>query len=182
MAENSTWALVAVFAPLSLVAVGGGGSIMADIQRQSVEVHHWLTSREFIDYFAISRAAPGPGSLLVTIIGWKVYGWLGALVATLALILPSSLLAYFVSRVWNRYRGRKWHTALERGLAPIGTGLIVAAVLTLLKIADAGIMTWVVAGGSAVILGLRPKLHPLLVLLVGGLVFLVPQIWPQLWA
>ncbi len=58
--------LLAVFAPLSLLTIGGGQSVVADIQRQVVDVHHWMTAREFVDLFAISRMTPGPGSLLAT--------------------------------------------------------------------------------------------------------------------
>ena len=53
--------LLAVFAPLSLLTIGGGQSVVADIQRQVVDVHHWMTAREFVDLFAISRMTPGPG-------------------------------------------------------------------------------------------------------------------------
>ena len=120
MRNGPTWALVAVFVPFSLTSIGGGPSVFAGIQHQAVDVHHWASAREFVDLFAISRAAPGPGSMLVTLIGWKVAGWWGALVATLALFVPSSLLCYGVARVWNRHRGKRWHTALEQGLAPVG--------------------------------------------------------------
>ena len=41
------WALVAVFVPLSFVTIGGGNSILAGVQHQSVNVHHWVTSSEF---------------------------------------------------------------------------------------------------------------------------------------
>jgi chromate transporter len=40
--------LLAVFAPLSLLTIGGGQSVVADIQRQVVDVHHWMTAREFV--------------------------------------------------------------------------------------------------------------------------------------
>ena len=91
MRENALWSLIVVFVPFSLVSIGGGPSIFAGIQHQSVEVYHWVTAREFVDLFAIARAAPGPGSMLVTLLGWKVAGWTGAIVATLALFVPSSL-------------------------------------------------------------------------------------------
>lgn len=175
--DSASWILLVVFAPLSLVAVGGGASVLPDIQRQAVDIHHWLSARDFVDYFAISRAAPGPGSMLVTLIGWRVDGWLGALAATLALMVPSSILAYGVSKVWNRYRGRDWHTALERGLAPIGTGLILSAALTVFQISHGGPITWIVGIGSAVILGLVPRMPPLLLLAVGGAIFALPRIW-----
>ena len=87
-------ALVLVFGPLSLFSIGGGASLLAEIEHQAVAVHHWTTQREFADLFAISRAAPGPGTMLSALIGWKVAGWAGALTATVALYLPSSLLVY----------------------------------------------------------------------------------------
>src|SRR5207245_6373678 len=116
-------ALTLVFAPLSLLSIGGGASLLAEIEHQSVSVHAWTTQREFADLFAISRAAPGPGTMLSTLIGWKVAGLAGALTATLALYLPSSLLVYGAARLWARWRGSIWHTAVERGLAPIAAGL-----------------------------------------------------------
>ena len=92
-------ALALVFAPLSLLSIGGGASLLAEIEHQSVGVHAWTTQREFADLFAISRAAPGPGTMLSTLIGWKVAGLAGALTATVALYLPSSLLVYAAARL-----------------------------------------------------------------------------------
>ena len=119
-----------------------------------------------------ARAAPGPGSMLVTLIGWKVDGWCGALVATLALFVPSSLLSYAVARLWNRHRGKRWHTALEQGLGPVGAGLLLAGVVAIFRVAGAGLAAWAVALGAAVILAWRPRLHPLVLLTVGGLAFI----------
>jgi chromate transport protein ChrA len=70
-------ALVVVFVPLSLLSIGGGASLLADMEHQSVTVHGWTTPREFADLFAISRAAPGPGTMLAALIGWKAAGWGG---------------------------------------------------------------------------------------------------------
>jgi len=171
MRSSPLWALIAVFVPFSLVSVGGGPSIFAGIQNQAVDVHHWVTAREFVNLFAIARAAPGPGSMLVTVLGWKVAGWAGALVATLALFVPSSLLCYGVSRVWTHYRGRNWHTALENGLAPIGAGLILAGVFAIFRITGAGPLYLGVAGLAAVVFHWRPKLNPLIVLLAGAVLY-----------
>src|SRR5258708_11953407 len=104
-------ALALVFAPLSLLSIGGGASLLAEIEHQSVTIHAWTTQREFADLFAISRAAPGPGTMLSTLIGWQVAGLGGALTATVPLYLPSSRLVYGVARVWGHWRGSVWHTA-----------------------------------------------------------------------
>jgi chromate transporter len=175
MKDDLPLTLLAVFVPFSLVSIGGGTSVIAGIQHQAVDVHHWVTAREFVDLFAISRAAPGPGSMLTTLIGWHVWGWSGALIATLALFVPSSLLCYGVALVWRRYRGARWHTALEEGLAPVGIGLVLAGVVSILRLSGGGALSWVIALGSAGLLSWRPKLHPLLIFLMGGAIVVAVQ-------
>src|SRR5436853_6671003 len=83
-------ALGLVFAPLSLLSFGGGNAVIADIAQQAIDVQGWTSEREFADLFALSRAAPGPGSMLAALIGWKAAGVSGARVAALALDLPSA--------------------------------------------------------------------------------------------
>ena len=173
MREDVLWPLVVTLVGFSLSSFGGGPSIFAPLQHQAVEVQHWLDSREFVEIFAIARAAPGPGSLLVTLIGWKLDCWLGALIATLALFVPSSILCYGVARVWNRYRGQAWHAALENGLAPVGVGLIMAGVLAIGQLAGNGVLMWAVAVASAGVLLYRPKFSPVLLLCAGAAVFII---------
>ena len=168
MRDDLPLTLLAVFVPFSLVSIGGGTSIIAGIQHEAVDVHHWVTTREFVELFAISRAAPGPGSMLTTLIGWHVGGWFGALVATLALFLPSSLLCYAAAALWRRHRGKRWHTALEQGLAPIGIGLVLAGSLSILRISGGGMVAYALAFGSAALLTWRPKLHPLILFVIGA--------------
>src|SRR5919204_2240110 len=155
-------ALVLVFAPLSLLSIGGGASLLADIEHQSVVVHAWTTQREFADLFAISRAAPGPGTMLSTLIGWKVAGLTGALAATVALYLPSSLLVYGVARLWGRWRGSRWHAAVERGLAPIAAGLILSGGIAVLRVSPGGPAVWIAATTSTAAILRWPGFHPLL--------------------
>lgn len=163
-------ALILVFGPLSLFSIGGGASLLAEIEHQSVAVHHWTTHREFADLFAISRAAPGPGTMLSTLIGWKVAGWTGALTATLALYLPSSLVAFGVSKMWGRWRGSPWHGAIERGLAPIAAGLVLAGGLAVLQAAG-GAAVWAAAAVSTAVLLARPQLNPLILFGASGALF-----------
>ena len=164
-------ALALVFAPLSLFSFGGGASLLAEIEHQSVTLHGWTTQREFADLFAISRAAPGPGTLLSTLIGWKVAGLPGALTATFALYLPSSLLAYGAARLWGRWRGSIWHNAIERGLAPIAAGLILSGGVAVLQVSSGGPVVWAAATISTALILWRPRLHPLVLFTVGGALF-----------
>src|ERR1051326_6822347 len=108
MSEGAGGSLIAlglVFAPLSLLSFGGGNAVIADIAQQSIAVYHLTSEREFADLFALARAAPGPGSMLATLIGWKVAGIPGALVATTAYYLPSAVLVFGAAQLWGRWRG-----------------------------------------------------------------------------
>ena len=165
------WTIAAIFAPLSFATVGGGQGIVAEVHRQAVSVQGWMPEQQFVADFALSRLAPGPGSLLVTLIGWQVAGWQGALVASLAIFLPSSLLVYGLARVWASYQGRPWQRAVERGLAPIAAGLILAASLTVLQAADGGWLAWAVAAAATLLLS-TTQVSPFVTLGLGALVFL----------
>jgi chromate transporter len=167
--------LVTLLGPLSVMSFGGGSSILAPVQHAAVDHYGWLSEREFVDYFAISRAAPGPASMVVALIGWKVAGVLGAFVATVSIYLPSCMLCYGLAKVWNRYRGTALHTALERGLIPIGTGLTVAGAMIILRTADTGPLGWLVAGAATAMMVWR-NVFPLVLLAAGGSIFLVVSV------
>ena len=166
--DNILWLLILIFAPLSLLSIGGWVSVLAPMHHEIVETRGWLTQREFVDIFAISRAAPGPGALIVALVGWKMAGWAGAIVSCLAIFVPSSLLCYAVGKVWNRYRGTPWHAALELGLTPVGVGLLCAGGLSIMRATGGGIGAWAIALAAAAVFIARPKIHPLLILALGG--------------
>lgn len=149
MKDNVYLALLGVFVPLSLLSVGGGMAVLPGMHRQAVQNYHWITEAQFVADYAISRMAPGPGSLIVTLIGFQAAGFLGAVMATLGIFVPSSLLMYALVRSWARHRGAPWQKAVERGLAPIAAGLILASCLTLMRAASGGWLVWVISFVSA---------------------------------
>jgi len=109
--------------------------------------------------------------MLITLIGWKVAGLAGAFVATAALFSPSSVLCYVLARIWNAHRGKVWHKALEAGLAPVGTGLILAGAIAVMRLAGASAASWIAAGVAALLLVFWPRLHPILLLAGSGALF-----------
>ena len=168
---DSLLALTLVFAPLSLLSFGGSNAVLAEIATQTVAVHHWMGGRQFADLFALSRAAPGPGSMLAALSGWKVAGLLGALVATASLYLPAAILVYGAARLWGRWRGAAWHQAVERGLAPVAAGLFLSGGIAVLRISPAGWPMWASAIAAAAVLLRWPRLHPVPLLLAGAALF-----------
>jgi chromate transporter len=157
-----------ILAPLSIASIGGATAIYAPLQYEVVDLRQWITGREFLDLFAICRFTPGPSSILGAMIAFKIAGLAGALVAMLALYLPSSALCYAVGRIWSAHKGKPWHTAVERGLTPIAAGLIMAGVLALFQLSGGDPLTGLVIVGSAALLVWRRKLHPFILLGAGA--------------
>lgn len=124
-------AMAALFSQLSLVAVGGGNTILPEMQRQVVDVQHWMGPAEFAALFALAQASPGPNMLVATLIGWRVAGGWGAAVATLSLFGPPALLTFVTSGLWERFRERPWRHQVQAGLMPVTAGLVLAASLRL---------------------------------------------------
>lgn len=159
--------LALVFGHLSLLMFGGGPSILPELQRQVTDLHGWVTPAEFAALFALAQASPGPNMLVVALIGWRVAGLSGALVAFGALCLPSSLLTYFSASLWYRFRNASWRRVVQAGLMPVTTGLIGAGALILSATTTT---SWRLAALTAVatIVLVATRLHPLLVLAVGA--------------
>jgi chromate transporter len=171
MNESRLLALFLVFAPLSLMSFGGGQAIIADMQHQTVDIQHWMSGRDFVDIFAISRAAPGPSTLIAALIGWHIAGFSGAAIAAIAIYLPSSLVVYAAVRWWHATGVSPWRGILQRGLTPIAVGLVFAGALSVLEAAHvnalqvfatviaAGLLTttrvsmYAIMGGAAVVFG-----------------------------
>lgn len=164
---NLPLSVLAVFLPLSLVTIGGGQSAIADMHRQIVDVHHWLSAAQFVDAFAIARLAPGPGSLLATLIGWQIAGFWGALAATVGIFGPTAFLIYGVAHIWSRYEGARLLRALEKGLRPVAAGMILAAGYVLIQSLDGGWLARGTALVSTALLMLTP-VNPLLLIARGA--------------
>jgi chromate transporter len=138
------------------------------MHRIAVEVQHWMTDRQFADIYAISQLSPGPNVLIVTLIGYAVAGFGGALAATLAMCVPTAALAYYVSRLLGRSTTSPWPSIIQTALVPLSIGLMAASALIVAQAAD---RTW-----AAVILTLAvaaaayaTRLNPLWLLLAGGI-------------
>ncbi len=170
--DNPVWLLTTHLALLSFAAVGGGVVMLApDIHRYVVDVHHWVTDEQFTAAYALAQAAPGPNMLFVTLVGWQIAGWLGALGATLAVIVPPALLTYVVVRVSSERSGEgigRFGKAVRNGLAPMSVGLLFAGVWVLFISTHAGWREGIVVAVTLAIV-LRSKINPLWLIIAGAL-------------
>jgi chromate transporter len=137
--------------------------VIPEMQRQVVDVHHWMSAPEFAALYALAQAAPGPNMMVVSLVGWRVGGFWGALVTTGAVAAPSSVLTLLVSGVWYRFKDAKWRKAVQAGLQPVTAGLIMASAALLIQSTT---VDWTAAAVTVVTAGLFifTKLHPMLIL------------------
>jgi len=164
--------MAARFALLSLLSFGGVNVVLPDAHRFVVDTQHWLTDQQFADFFAIAQAAPGPNFLMFALIGWHVAGVLGAITATLAIIVPAGTLAFFAGGLWHRFRNAPLRRAIQIGLAPVTIGLVFSSALVLSTAADHDWLTFAVTVTTAVV-ALGTKLNPLWLFAAAGLLGIV---------
>lgn len=177
--SRSLAAIAVAFASMSVGAVGGANAVTPEIQRVAVEQHQWMDSATFAQLFAISQVAPGPNVLLVSMVGWQVAGVAGLLVATVAMLLPSSVMAFAVNRLMTRYDGLTVVRAMRTGLAPIAVGLMLASGFVLSRGANPSLASWLI-GAAALVFVLKVNRNPAWALAAAAILGAVagPLIYP----
>lgn len=153
MKDDLLWQIAVSFFFTALISVGGISTMIPEIHRQVVEMHGWMTNEQFATAFAISQVAPGPNILLMTMMGWRIAGWEGLIVATLSTIIPTSMIALMAGRAEERIEHARWYAMTKRALPPLVVGLICASALIT---AQAAISNWLgvaLAAGVAVYTG-----------------------------
>ena len=133
-----------------MLAFGGGAGVIPDMQRAAVDqlpladraASSWTCSRS-------PAPRPGPGSLIVVLIGLKAAGLAGAAVSFVAMFGPSCLAVHIIARFWQRAAASAWRAMVERALAPVAVGLTFASGLSLMRGTEHGWLPWSVTAVSA---------------------------------
>lgn len=167
MNDNPLVSLFVYFATLSLFAVGGANAAIPEMHRIAVEVMHWMNDKQFADSFAISQMSPGPNVIIVTLIGFHVAGFAGAVAATVAMCGPTCVLAFCVSRVWDRFKDARWRIAIQAGLVPVSLGLIGASAFVVARAADHNVYAGALTALTAFV-GFATRINPLWIFAAGG--------------
>ena len=167
------WQLARDFAIVSVVSFGGMMSGLPEIQRRMVDANGWMTERTFVDLYGLGYAMPGPNVMVATVVGFYVAGVAGALVATLAIGVPSALIALGVARVWHRFREARLRRVMERGLLAVTVGLTFAGGYLLMRGAAASWVAYALTIVTMAIVMRMPRLHPLWLIAAGGAIGLM---------
>jgi chromate transporter len=153
---------------LSSISFGGFPTILPDVRDFVVANHGWITDQDFTNSFALAQAVPGPNMILMmSFVGWKVWGIPGALTSALATFAPPCAIYFAAYRMWDRFRGAPWQHVARLGLVPITVGLVIGSGIVMARATDA---TWeaVAVTVAAAALMLQTRINPLLMLVAGG--------------
>lgn len=152
---------------LSLLAVGGAIAMIPELYRIVVENRGWIDATTFNELFAIGQAAPGPNVLVIGLVAWKVAGVAAALLAILAFVVPTSVIAVLsfrrLSRSLSAERGQK----VRQALAPISVALVASSAVLIGANLEGGWLALAIALGACLWSALA-NIHPLVPIALGA--------------
>ncbi|MBQ1892565.1 MAG: chromate transporter [Clostridia bacterium] len=91
--RTSLWKLFSAFMRIGAFTFGGGYAMLPMLERECVDKTGWVTRDELLDYFAIGQCTPGVIAVnTATFIGKKERGFIGAVVTTAGVVLPSFVI------------------------------------------------------------------------------------------
>ena len=169
------WQLFYAYTKIGIFGFGGGYAMLSLIQHEVVDKYHWLSLAEFTDVIAISQMTPGPiGINSATYIGYTVTGniW-GAILATVAVSLPSFLMVLAISMFFSKFRQNRYVSAAFVGLRPMTIGLIAAAALVLMNGDNFIDYKSILIFAAAFLLSWKLNVHPILTICLAGMAGLV---------
>jgi chromate transporter len=161
-------ALTAHLAGLSSISFGGFSTVLPEIRNFVVFTNRWMTDREFANFFALAQAIPGPNMILMmSFIGWKVWGIPGAIVSAFATFSPPCAMYFVAYRVWDRFLALSWQRIVRIRMVPVTAGLVIGGGTVMARAVDTG---WEAAAVTTItaLLMLCARLNPMVMVLVGG--------------
>lgn len=153
----------------ALISFGGVNTVLPALHHLAVNEQHWMTDRDFASLFALASVSPGPNFMVLTLIGYKAAGVAGAVLATAALCIPTSLLAFAVVKVWDRFKTAHWRLAIQEGVVPVTVGFVAAAAVLLVRASDNSIAAYAITAAVAIV-GTLTRFSPLWIFAISAVV------------
>jgi chromate transporter len=144
--------ILLVFLKLGVVVFGSGYVLLAFLQADLVDRLHWLTPNQLLDAVTAGQVTPGPVFATATFLGYLLHGYSGAAVATLAIFLPSFIMAGIVGALAGRMRKSLIAGAFLDGVNAAAIGLMAMVTIALGRATLVDAFTWGLALVCAAIL------------------------------
>ena len=167
------------FFKIGLFTIGGGYAMIPMIESEVMN-RGWISEAELANFLAISESTPGPFAINVaTFIGFRQFGVVGSLVATLGMVLPSFIIIIIIFKIYEKVIGSKIVKAVLNGIKAVVIGLILAVVANLavneLFVFDGDTFVsvrWASVVISVILVALmlifKKKMHPILLILISA--------------
>jgi chromate transporter len=150
-----------------MIAFGGVNALLPELLNLAVNQEQWIDLQTFSDYFAIAQAAPGPNFMTVTLLGWHIYGIIGALVATFAIVWPSSILIFFLQRFILGIKDPVKKKSIQYAAAALAIGLVLSSAWEIALQINHGVAAYLLTIAT-IGLTLFTRWHPLYLIAIGG--------------
>lgn len=117
--------LFLTFAKIGMFTFGGGYAMISIVEDSCVEKKKWITHDEMMNLTVIAESTPGPIAInCATYVGYKKAGFLGALVSTFAMVLPSFIIIYVISMFLDNFLQIKLVADAFKGIK-VGVGILI---------------------------------------------------------
>ena len=129
IATVSVWDIFHEFLVIGATSFGG---VVPYLRGSLVTKRHWIDDKEFVEMLSISQSLPGLNATnMAILVGEKLRGWLGSVVAIVGICLPGGALMYAVGVFYHLHGDHVWATAGLKGVAAAAVGLLLSTVVGL---------------------------------------------------
>ena len=166
----SLWQLFITFFKTGLFTFGGGYAMIAILEEELVANKKWLTSQDMLDMLVIAESTPGVIAVnTATSVGFRLRGVLGAIIATLGVVLPSFAIITALFFVIDRFNleSNVWYKAAFTGIQACVTILVVNAFLKMAKQVERTWFSLILALASFAV-AVFTNFNVIFVILIGG--------------
>ena len=119
------WELFVTFFKIGLFTFGGGYAMISIVEDECVNKRKWISEDEMLNLIIIAESTPGPIAInCATYTGYKVKGFLGALVSTIAMALPSFIIIFLISTILDNFLEIKLISYAFTGIK-VGVGFLI---------------------------------------------------------
>jgi chromate transporter len=163
-----------IFLKIGAVLYGSGYVLLAFLQRELVERHHWLTAQQLLDAVTIGQITPGPVLTTATFVGYLLAGHAGAIAGTVGIFLPAFLFVWLVNPWVPKLRQSVWASGFLDGVNAASLGLMMGVSYSLARAALVDPVT-IILGLLSIGILWRWQINSIWLVLLGGCVGWVYQ-------
>lgn len=162
------WELFISFVNIGVFTFGGGYAMIPIIQQEVITRRGWIGEQEFLDLLTLAQSAPGPISLNTAVfVGYKMYGYRGALTSLAGVVLPSFVIMLLIAVFFAQVRHNAIIDAAFKGIRPVVVALMFAPIIGFTK----GLRGYIVAVAAAIALAIWYwGISPVYLLFAGGVI------------